>query len=64
MSNNICMVPTWTGKHGKVGNIFSQGILKRLEKSWNFTQNTAKVREFYSKYWENEEFLASFFSDF
>ena len=24
----------------------SQGILNRLEKSWNFTQNIGKVREF------------------
>ena len=46
----------------------SQGILNRLEKSGNFTQNTGKIREFYPKYWKSEEILAGFyfyfFSDF
>ena len=44
------MVPTYTGKPGNWENFFqsgkSQGILSRLEKSGNFTQNTRKVREF------------------
>ena len=52
--NNI-MVPTGTGKQGKPGKwegIFqsgkSQGILSRLEKSGNFTQNTGKIRKNYT----------------
>ena len=40
------MVPTWTGKPGKMGKLFSsQGILHRLEKSGNLQKNTGKVRE-------------------
>ena len=43
------MVPTWTGKPGKMRKTFSsQG-----KKSGNFDQ-TGKVREFYPKYWKNE----------
>ena len=45
------MVPTLTGK--------SQGILNRLGKSGNFTQNTGKMNKFYLKYWKNEDILAS-----
>ena len=41
------MVPTGTGKPGKMGRHFpvreSQGILPRLEKSQNFTQNIGKI---------------------
>ena len=39
----------------------SRGILNRLEKSGNFTQNTGKMREFYPKYWKSEDILASFY---
>ena len=43
------MVPTGTGKSGIMGRHFqsgkSQGILSRLEKSGNFTQNTGKIRK-------------------
>ena len=39
---------------------FSQGILNKLEKSENFTENTGKMREFYPQYWKSEEILASF----
>ena len=68
----VCMVPTLTGKPGNVRKLFqsgkSQGILNRLEKSGNCTKNTGKMREFYPKYWKNEEILGSFyfyfFSDF
>ena len=49
------MVPTGTGKQGKPGKwegIFQsrkgQGILSRLEKSENFTQNTGRIRKNYS----------------
>ena len=46
------MVPTSTGKPGKWEGIFqsgkSQGILSRLEKSENFTQNTRKIRKNYT----------------
>ena len=46
------MVPTRTGKSGKWEGIFqsgkSQGILSRLEKSGNFTQNRGKIRKNYA----------------
>ena len=46
----MIMVPTRTGKPGKWDTIFqsgkSQGILIRLEKSGNFTQNTGKLGNF------------------
>ena len=66
------MVPTWTGKPGKIRKPFpvkeKSGILNRLEKLGNFTQNTGKMREFYIKHWKNDKILASFyfyfFSDF
>ena len=48
------MVPTRTGKPGKMRKLFPIE-----EKSGNFEQ-TGKVREFYLKYWKNEEILASF----
>ena len=42
-------VPTGTGRHGKWESIYqsgkSQGILIRLEKSRNFTQNAGNVPE-------------------
>ena len=38
----------------------SQEIFNRLEKSGNFTQDTGKIREFCSKYWENEGILSNF----
>ena len=41
------MVPTWTGKPGKMSEHFPV-----REKSGNFAK-TGKVREFYLKYWEN-----------
>ena len=40
------MVPTWTGKPGKMRKLSSQGILNRLEKSGNFAQNAGKMRKF------------------
>ena len=45
------MVPTRTGKTGKMGRHFSV-----REKSENFVK-TGKVREFYSKYWKNQKKL-------
>ena len=67
----ICMVPTWTGKPGKMRTFFqsgkSQTILNKLEMSGNFTQNTGKIGEFYPKYWKVRkfsQFLLLFFSDF
>ena len=46
----IARVPTQTGKPGKWEGTFqsgkSPGILKRLEKSGEITQNTRKLREF------------------
>ena len=55
------MVPTWTGKPGKWENIFqsgkSQGILNRLEKSGNCTQNTRKLREVFIYYFFFSNFL-------
>ena len=45
------MVPTRTGKPGKMGRHFPI-----REKSGNFTK-TRKVREFYLKYWKNQEKL-------
>ena len=59
------MVPTGTGKPGKMRKLFPG-----REKSGNFTQNNGKMREFYPKYWKSEENLVSFylyfyfFSDF
>ena len=46
------MVPTRTGKKGKLFPVRekSQGILNRLEKSGNFTQNTGKIRKFYPEH--------------
>ena len=44
------MVPTGTGKPGKMGRHFPV-----REKSGNFYQ-TGKVREFYTKYWKISEF--------
>ena len=68
------MVPTRTGKPGKMRKLFqsgkSQGILNIPEKSGNFTQNTGKMREFYSKYWKKKkwrnfsQFYFIFFCDF
>ena len=43
------MVPTGTGKPGKMGRHFPVG-----EKSGNFTK-TGKVGEFYPKYWQNQK---------
>ena len=59
------MVPSGTGKLenlGKMGRHFpvrkSHGILSRLEKSGNFTQNSGKIRENYSgklkKCWKSQ----------
>ena len=39
----------------------SQGILNKLEKSGNFTQNIGKIRKFYSKYFFILFFLLSFY---
>ena len=41
------MVPTWTGKTEKWETIFQSGKFDQI----------GKVREFYPKYWENEEIL-------
>ena len=41
------MVPTWTGKPGKIRKPFPVS-----EKSGNFEQ-TGKVGEFHPKYWKN-----------
>ena len=41
------MVPTRTGKPGKMGDLFQSG---------NFDQ-TGKVREFYPKYWKNQKIV-------
>ena len=52
----IHMVPTRTGKTGNLNNgkeFSSQGILLRLEKSGNFTQNTGKIRR--KLYWKGQE---------
>ena len=49
------MVPTRTGKPGKMRKLFPIS-----KKSGNFDQ-TGKVREFWAKYWKNEEILASFY---
>ena len=51
-----CMVTTGTGKHGKPGKMGrhflqsgkSQGILSRLKKSGNCTQNTGKIEKNYT----------------
>ena len=65
------MVPTRTGKQGKLKKwegIFqsgkSQGILSRLEKSGNFTQNTGKIRkktklENWKKCWKSQGNLSA-----
>ena len=56
----IFMASTMTGKPRKMRVHFpareSQGILNILERSWNFTQNTGKVEEFYTKYmyWKSD----------
>ena len=60
------MVPTLTGKPGKMGKHFpvrekSENCVNRLEKSGNFTQNIGKLGEFYVKYWKSEDILASFY---
>ena len=39
-------LPTETGKPGKNGKAFCQGILNGLEKSWKITQNTGKLGQF------------------
>ena len=52
------MVPTWTGKPGKMRKLFPV-----RKKSGNFEQ-TGKVREFCPKCWEKEEILASFYHNF
>ena len=52
------MVPTWTGKPGKMRKLFPV-----REKLGNFEQ-TGKVREFCPKCWKNEEILASFYHNF
>ena len=44
------MVPTGTGKKGEPGKMRRHFSVR--EKSGNFAK-TRKVREFYSKYWEN-----------
>ena len=31
----------------------SQGIFNRLEKSGNYTQNTGKIKNFYTNYWKS-----------
>ena len=45
------MVPTWTGKPGKMRKLFPV-----REKSGNFEQ-TGKVGEFYQKNWKHEGIL-------
>ena len=40
---------------------FSQGILNRLVKSWNFTQNTGKNEDISPKILESEGNLATFY---
>ena len=42
----------------------SRGILNRLEKFGNFTQNTGKIRKFPLKCWKYEEILANFYLNF
>ena len=49
------MVPTWTGKPGKMIEHFPF-----REKPENLEQ-TGKVRKFYPKCWKNEEISASFY---
>ena len=57
------MVPTRTEKLENLENEKTfqsgkrHGILNRLEKSGNFTQNAGKMREFYPKYCNNEGIL-------
>ena len=58
------MVPTQTGKPGKMGEHFSVGILLRLEKSGNFAQNTGKSEKIYckigkKKYWKSQGNLSA-----
>ena len=44
----VRMVPIWTRKWENIFQLEkSRGILNRFEKSWNLTQNTGKLREFY-----------------
>ena len=50
------MVPTGTGKPGKMGKHFPV-----REKSGNYVK-TGKVREFYSKYWKNQKMSGKFVS--
>ena len=59
------MVPTRTGKPGKMRKTFfqsgkSQGISNRLEKSGKFTQKYWKMK-FYPKYWKSGGFLTIFY---
>ena len=51
-------------KTWKKGKTFSQGILNRLQKSGNFTQNTGKMGQFYPKYQKSEDIYFYFFSEF
>ena len=57
------MVPTWTGKPGKTGRHFpvreKSGNFDKLEQSWNFTQNTGKMRNLIT--WGNENVDRLFF---
>ena len=48
------MVPTVTGKQGKLGKMVRHFPVR--EKSENFGK-TGKVREFYSNYWKNQKKL-------
>ena len=50
------MVPIWLEKQESIFQSGkSQGILLRLEKSGNFTQNTGKIRK--KLYWKIEKIL-------
>ena len=51
----LCVVPTRTGKLGKMGNYFQSE-----KKIWT----DLKVREFYPEYWKSQGILASFLPGF
>ena len=68
------MVPALTGKLGKMAEKYlvmeksgnfkcteKSRILNALEKSGNFTQNTGKMNDFYTKYWKSYEILGYFY---
>ena len=55
------MVPTSTGKPGKLRKLFPvREKSENFEETENVNPNTGKMSEFYSKHWKSEEILASF----